>query len=303
MIVAFWIPSGWQDANRTDASAKGNAMPTYTPSLRFAAATAAIVVVLAACGDDGDGDATATGAGDDLELVQSGTLTVCSDVPYPPFEVEDPEAPSGYSGFDMDIAQAIADNLELELAVQDVGFDPLQSGAVLAAGQCDLGASAMTITDERKENLDFSDPYYDSLQSLLVPVDSGIESIDDLVGRTVGVQQGTTGETYAEENLPDGANPLQAFPSDGELWPALQAGNIDAILQDLPVNLEHQRADPNYQVVEEYETDEQYGFAFSKGEKTALLEAVNEQLQALRDDGTYDEIYNRYFEVDQESTG
>ncbi|WP_035812221.1 transporter substrate-binding domain-containing protein [Jiangella gansuensis] len=278
-------------------------MPTYTPSLRFAAATAAIVVVLAACGDDGDGDATATGAGDDLELVQSGTLTVCSDVPYPPFEVEDPEAPSGYSGFDMDIAQAIADNLELELAVQDVGFDPLQSGAVLAAGQCDLGASAMTITDERKENLDFSDPYYDSLQSLLVPVDSGIESIDDLVGRTVGVQQGTTGETYAEENLPDGANPLQAFPSDGELWPALQAGNIDAILQDLPVNLEHQRADPNYQVVEEYETDEQYGFAFSKGEKTALLEAVNEQLQALRDDGTYDEIYNRYFEVDQESTG
>ncbi|WP_116951294.1 basic amino acid ABC transporter substrate-binding protein [Jiangella endophytica] len=275
---------------------------------RLAATAAAATLLLAACGGDDDnnngGGATATGGGTqaaDLGLVQDGTLTVCSDVPYPPFEIESSDAPSGYSGFDMDLMQAIADGLGLQMAVQDVGFDPLQSGAVLAAGQCDLGASAMTITDERKQHLDFSTPYYDSLQSLLVATDSGITSLDDLDGKTVGVQQGTTGEIYAKEHLPEGANPPQSFPSDGELWPALQAGNIDAILQDLPVNQTHARSDPNYEVVEEYQTDEQYGFAFSKGEKTALLDAVNQQLQALRDDGTYDQIYAKYFAMD--STG
>ncbi|WP_152176371.1 transporter substrate-binding domain-containing protein, partial [Mycobacterium tuberculosis] len=98
-----------------------------------------------------------------------------------------------YTGFDIDLLGAIAEQLDLELSVQDVGFDALQSGTTLAAGQCDIGASAMTITDERKANIDFSDPYYDSLQSLLVRTDSGIKSIDDLDGKNVGVQQGTTG--------------------------------------------------------------------------------------------------------------
>lgn len=272
-----------------------------TRTLRWAAAAAATALLLSACGDDDGGGEDTAGSGDggsEFDLVEDGTLTVCSDIPYPPFEVQDSSSPSGYSGFDMDIMQSIADGLELEMAVQDVGFEGLQSGAVLAAGQCDLGASAMTITEERKENLDFSEPYYDSLQSLLVPVDSGIQTIDDLSGKTVGVQQGTTGEMYARENLPDDANSPQGFPSDGELWPALQAGNIDAILQDLPVNNEHAMADDGYEVVETYETDEQYGFAFAKGEKTALQEAVNEQLQTMRDDGTYDEIYGQYFDVE-----
>lgn len=265
---------------------------------RSAVAAVGAAMLLAACGG-GDAEEEATGgaggqATGEYDLVQDGVLTVCSDVPFPPFEVEDASAPSGYSGFDIDIVQAIADNLGLELAVEDVSFDALQSGTVLAAGQCDMGASAITITEERQANIDFSAPYYDSLQSLLVPADSGIESIEDLAGRTVGVQQGTTGESFTEENAPEGTN-IQQYPSDGELWPALQAGQIDAILQDLPVNLEHVKADPSYEIVEEFQTDEQYGFAFPKGEKTELREAVDEQLAALREDGTYDEIYSSYF--------
>lgn len=263
-------------------------------------AFAAGALLITGCGGD-DETTTEPTAGDtgtptaDLGLIEEGTLTVCSDIPYPPFEVEDPDAPSGYSGFDMDTMQAIADGLGLELAVQDVGFDPLASGTVLAAGQCDVGASAMTITEERQAALDFSDPYYDSLQSLLVPPDSDIAAIGDLSGKKVGVQTGTTGQIYANENAPDAE--IVDFPSDAELWPALQAGNIDAILQDLPVNIEHAKTE-GYQVVEEYPTDEQYGFAFAKGEKTALLEAVNEQLQKMRDDGTYQEIYDSYFTAD-----
>lgn len=263
------------------------------------AAAAAAVLFLSACGGDDDPGGTATDGRGSLELVAEGTLTVCSDIPYPPFEVEDPEAPSGYSGLDIDIMQEIADRLELELVVQDVGFDPLAAGAPLKAGQCDIGASAMTITDERKANIDFSDPYIDSLQSLLVPSGSDIASIDDLAGKTVGVQTGTTGMAYANENKPEGTT-VTDLPSDAELWTALQAGTIDALLQDYPVNYEHARTTEGYEIVEEYPTDEQYGFAFAKDEKPNLLAAVNEQLGAMRDDGTYQEIYDTHI-VDESS--
>lgn len=259
------------------------------------ALAASAALALAGCATSaepgGDGDAP---SGNEYGLVKADTLTMCSDIPYAPFEFEDSSTETGYTGFDVDLLGAIAEKLDLALAVQDVSFEALTSGTVLLTGDCDLGASAMTITDERKENLDFSDPYYDSLQSLLVRADSGIETLDDLAGKTVGVQQGTTGETYTSDNAPDDTEIIR-YPSDGELWPAMQAGQIDAILQDQPVNIEHERADATYVIVEEYDTDESYGFAFAKGEKADLIDAINTGLQELRDDGTYQEIYDSYF--------
>lgn len=260
------------------------------------ALAATATLTLAGCAGSSDtagGDDAPESSGDEYGLITAGELTVCSDIPYPPFEFEDPSTETGYSGFDIDLLGAVAEKLDLKLAVQDVGFDALQSGTILAAGQCDVGASAMTITDERKANIDFADSYYDSLQSLLVREDSGIKSIDDLDGKTVGVQQGTTGEAYTNENA-EGAE-IVSYPSDGELWPALQAGNIDAILQDQPVNIEHEKADSTYTIVEEYDTKEAYGWAFAKGERDVLIEAINTALQELRDDGTYQEIYDSYF--------
>lgn len=257
---------------------------------------ATLAFSLAACGsDDGGSDAAGGGdAGADLDLVTDGTLTVCSDVPYPPFEDFDESSESGFTGFDVDIVTAVAEGLELDLEIKDSSFDALQSGLALNSGDCDLAASAMTITPEREENLAFSDGYYDSQQSLLVPGDSDIAAIDDLAGRTVGVQQGTTGEAYTNENAPEAT--ITAFPSDAEMYQALQAGQVDALLQDLPVNLEHTR-DGDYEIVEEYSTDETYGFAMKK-DNTALVDAVNEQLTALRDGGGYDEIYNTYFSTE-----
>lgn len=261
------------------------------PLILGTAIAAAAVLALSGCASSSDGDNSASGS--EYGLVADGTLTVCSEVPYPPFEMEGGDNGSGYTGFDIDLAAAIAKKLDLKLSVQDVGFDGLQSGTTLVAGTCDFGASAMTITDERKANIDFSDPYYDSLQSLLTSTDSGIKSIADLKGKNVGVQQGTTGESYAQENA-TGATLVQ-YPGDAELWPALQAGQIDAILQDQPVNLEHEKADDTYKIVEEYDTDESYGFAFAKGEKKELRKAVNDALAELRDSGEYDKIYDSYF--------
>ena len=260
------------------------------------ALAASSVLLLAGCAGGTDPGAEAPESGADYGLVEEGTLTVCSDVPYPPFEDFDESSESGFKGFDIDIVQAIADGLELELAVKDSSFDALQSGQALNAGQCDMAASAMTITEERKAALDFSEGYYDSQQSLLVPEGSDIASIDDLDGVKVGVQQGTTGKAYAEENA-TGAE-LVSFPSDAEMFQAIKAGQVDALLQDLPVNINHQDAG-GFSVVETYSTDESYGLAMKKG-STELVDAVNEQLAEMREDGSYQEIYDTYFATDAE---
>jgi len=259
-------------------------------ALSYALAASVLALSLSACGGDDEGGDDGTATDNGLELINSGQLTVCSDIPYPPFEME---AGGDYTGFDMDLMKEIAQGLDLELAVQDSGFDGLQSGLSLNSGQCDVVASAMTITDEREQKIDFTDPYYDSEQSLLVPTGSDITSIDDLAGKRVGVQQGTTGKTYTEQNAPEGTD-IASFPSDAEMYTAIKAGQVDALLQDLPVNVEHVK-DGGYEIVEQYSTDEQYGFAVKEEGADNLLAALNEQLTALRDSGRYDEIYNSYF--------
>ncbi len=271
-------------------------------ALRAGAGLAALSLVLAACNDDAE-DTGADGNGaedeaaaDELELVAPGTLTVCSDVPYPPFEFEDEDAPSGYSGFDIDLVQEIADRLDLELEVLETGFDGLQSGATLAAGQCDLAASAMTISEERAENLNFSDPYYDAEQSLIVLVDDDISSLEDVAGEALGVQGQTTGADYAEEHAPEGTEVVE-FDQGPDIYTGMLAGQVVAGLQDLPVNLERADEDDRFEVVETFETGEQYGFAAALDDD-ALIAAVNEQLAEMRDDGTYDEIYDDYFAID-----
>ncbi len=248
------------------------------------AATA--LVTLSACGSDDSG-----GASGGLDLVSEGALTVCSDIPYPPFEMQQG---GKYTGFDIDLMREIAKGMGLKLAVKDTGFDALQSGLTLNAGECDVAASAMTITEDREENLDFSQPYYDSQQSLLVPEGSDIQAIEDLAGRKVGVQQGTTGKTYTEQNAPSDAE-IVSFPSDGEMFQAIKAGQVDALLQDLPVNVNHQQSG-GFTIVEQYSTGEQYGFAV-KQDNTEVLQAVNKELQKLRQNGTYEQVYDRYFKA------
>lgn len=271
---------------------------------RVAAAAFAFALAVTGCGngtddvtDDQNADDAddAAAAGDaDLDLVADGALTVCSDVPYEPFEFEDADAPSGYSGFDIDLMQAMADELGLDLAVRAVAFESITSGAAMAGGDCDVAASAITINEEREQTLDFTEPYYDSLQSLLVSEGSDIVDLASTDGFRIGVQSGTTGEDYTQENAPDGAEPV-AFESTGDLFSALDADSIDAILQDLPVNAERARSTEGLEVVETFETGESYGFAMETGREDGLVDALDEALSSLRDDGTYDELYDSYF--------
>ena len=146
------------------------------------------------CGDDDDdSDTTASGGGGDLELIQEGQLLVGTDTPYPPFEIGQPPDISGY---DIEVMNAIAEDLGVEVTYQDTGFDTIFRD--VANGQFDTAAAASTITPERQEKVNFTDPYYEATQALLVAEGSDIATTADLGGKIVGAQDGTTGEALRE---------------------------------------------------------------------------------------------------------
>jgi polar amino acid transport system substrate-binding protein len=249
-----------------------------------------LALLAAACGDDdGDDDAATEEGGDGGG--GGGTLTVCSDIPYEPFEFEDEDGE--ITGFDIEIMREVGRRLDREVEVTDQPFE----GIWLAprAGTCDIVASAMTITPEREEEALFTDPYFDADQSLLVRAEDEdtYATLDDLAGQTIGVQTDTTGEDYANENAPEGAR-VEGFPDAGALFLALESGDIAAILQDLPVNGYRAQQDDSMVVTETFPTGEQYGFAADQ-DNQELIDDVNEQLAAMHDDGTYDAIYEEWF--------
>jgi len=282
---------------------------------RLAIPVVALSLFLVACGSDSDTttdettvDTSAEVMTDDtmvddsasskiditaLGLIKEGAITVCTDAPYEPFEFQD-EATKEWTGFDMDLMKVIATNiggLSLEVTVQP--FD----GIWLApkAKTCDLVASAMTITEERAANALFSDPYFDADQSLLVRAEDKATLVDlaSLAGKTIAVQTGTTGETYAKENAKDST--LKSFDEPAAMFLALEGKQVDAILQDLPVNGARQVKEPTkFALTATFTTGEQYGFALAQ-DNTTLAEAVNSGLAAAKNSGEYDTIFAKYF--------
>ncbi len=245
----------------------------------------ALALVGAACGDSDSVDT------DTFGLVSSGTLTVCTDSPYPPMEFED--ADGNFTGFDIELMRAIADDLGLETRVINSGFDPITSGLAMESGECDIAAASITITDEREENIDFSDQYFSGDQSLLIKSDGGMDTLASFAGEKLGVQTGTTGEIYANENAPDAD--IISYEGPGDLIVALAAGEVDGVLQDIVVNGDAAFNDDGLTIAEIYPTNEFYGLAVQEDGKETLLTAVNASLAKLRDDGTYDDIFNDFF--------
>lgn len=225
------------------------------------------------------------------DLVTEGVLTVCSDMPYQPFESMEGGRPVG---FDIDLIREVAEDLDLRLKVQDTDFDAIQSGDALNSDECDVAISAMTITGERARVLDFSSPYFDASQALVTPQGSGIDALEDLAGRRVGVQGGTTGELYLTDNAPGDATvvPLEDAAAMNE---ALDTGVVDAAVYDNTVVGDVVASNPGLEVTAEFDTGEQYGMAVKKNGGVDLLRAINRVLATLEADGGYDEIYATWF--------
>lgn len=259
------------------------------PTTRLLAVLAALALALAACGED---DPTVTGPDDgsgpeELPLIEEGVLTVGSDLAFAPFEfIEEGEE----RGFDIDLMDAIAEELGVEATYVDADFDGILGQ--LATGEFDVVISALTITEDRAETVDFSDPYFEAVQALVVAEGSDIEGEDDLAGVAVGAQAGTTGLDYANENFTD--SEIVEYPEYPAAFTALEAGELDAVIADLPAADDAARGSEELVITTEIDTDEQYGIAVDP-DKPELLDAVNEALATLIEDGTYAEIFEEWF--------
>jgi len=240
--------------------------------------------------------AFATGCGSSDDSTSGGgsggeKLTVGSDVPYPPFE-EFGKTKTEFKGFDIELMEAVAAKIGREVEFKDTSFDTIFRD--LAQGKFDAVASATTITDEREESVDFTNPYYlPSAQSIVVVKGAtGLSSAKDLEGKVVGVQQGTTGEEYVEEEID--TKELRTYPQGPDTIPALKAGTIDAVVIDRPVAENAIEADSGIEISGGIETEEQYGFVVQQGDEE-LLDELNEGLAEVIDSGEYKTIYTKWF--------
>jgi polar amino acid transport system substrate-binding protein len=266
-----------------------------TRTLLVAGLVALIAAALFAMGcgsSDDNSSSTSTsasgGGGADLGLITDGTLTVGSDIPYPPFEQG---KPPDYTGFDIDMVDDIAKRLKLTPKIVDTSFGTIFSDQ--QAGKFDIVASSTTITPARSQRVTFSDPYFDADQSLMVQKGSDITTVDDLTSdSSVAVQSGTTGQEYAETKTDA---QVQQFKEIGDAFNSLQAGQVDAVINDFPVSAFAQKKYPQLEVVQSIPTGEKYGFPMQP-DNTALQDAVNGALQDMISDGTYEKIFMKWFQ-------
>ncbi|MFD1933230.1 MULTISPECIES: ABC transporter substrate-binding protein [Nonomuraea] len=257
------------------------------------------VLGLSACGGSGDGTTTATaspgGAGaSGAQLVNPGKLTTCTNIPYEPFQFKD--ASGKVVGFDVDIVDLAAKKLGVTQDIVDIDFAVIKSGAAMAAKKCDVAAAGMTITDERKQNIDFSVPYFDATQALLAKKGTGAKSLEDVKakGLKLGAQASTTGLDYVKKN---GFDPTEYADSPKELL-ALQAGQADVIVQDLPVVLtwlKKPEIAAKFELIASLDTGEQYGIGLKKGADPVLLKTINDTITQAKADGTYEQIFVKWF--------
>jgi glutamine transport system substrate-binding protein len=257
------------------------------PVLLVAVALVA-VALMAAMFLPGCGEKKEEKAAPKVKTLKSGELSMGSDTAYPPFESTEG---NDYVGFDIDLAKEIAKRLGLELKVVPTAWDGIIPG--LKTDKYDMLMSAMTITEERSQEIDFTDPYIDSDQSIAVKSDNDtIKGKEDLNGKVVGVQLDTTGQFEAEKMT--GLAELRKYETILAAFEDLKLGRIDAIVNDFPVNAYIAKTQGGTKVVATIKTDEKYGIGVKKG-NDELREALNKVLAEMKADGTYDTIYAKWF--------
>jgi len=246
---------------------------------------AIVSLVAVGCGSSNDTTGSSSGTGSGGE-----PLTVGSDIPYPPFEQG---KPGEYTGFDIELMEAIAEKIGRTAEFQDTSFETIFRD--VAQGKFEAVISAATITPEREQAVDFSNPYYLSEQAVLVKEGSPIKSLEDLEGKTVAVQQGTTGQELAKEKI--GGAEIRPFPEGPDAVNALKAGTVEGVVIDAPVAANAVEKSGGVEIAEKVPTEEEYGIAVAQGD-TELLEEINKGLKEVEDDGTYKTIYEKWFKLE-----
>lgn len=219
-------------------------------------------------------------------VATEGVLVMATNAEFPPYEFHEG---SEIVGIDVEIARAIAEKMGCTLEIEDIAFDSII--AEVSSGKADMGLAGMTVTDERKQNVDFSDTYAHSSQVIIVPEGSEIASVDALAGLTVGVQTGTTGDLFASDD--DAIGGVERYAKGMEAVMALQQTKVDAVIIDRATAQAYLEQVDGLTIVDESYTEEDYAAAIKKG-NTALLDNVNKALAELKADGTLDAIVAKY---------
>ena len=253
---------------------------------KLAAVALAVVMsvsMLAGCGSSNDKksaeSSTSANGTATVKTAKDGVLTMATNATFPPYESYEG---NDIVGIDADIAKAIADKLGLKLEIQDMEFNSIITA--VQSGKADLGLAGMTVTDERKQSVDFTDSYATGIQSVIVKEGSSIKSIDDLKGKKIGVQLATTGDIYAN---------VEEYNKGADAVMALTSGKIDAVIIDNQPAKAFVKTTDGLQILDTDYVQEDYAAAIQKG-NTDLLNAVNGALKELKEDGTIQKILDKY---------
>ena len=230
--------------------------------------------------------ASTSAAAGELTTVEAGKLTMATNAAFPPYEMTTDAGE--FEGIDIETAQAIADKLGLELQIDDMDFD----AALLSVqqGKADIVMAGVTVTDERKAVMDFSDSYATGIQSIIVPEGSDIASPDDLAGKKIGTQRGTTGYIYCSDDFGD--ENVVAYDDGLTAVQALNNGQVDAVVIDNAPAQEFVAANPGLKVLDTSYAEEDYAIGMAKN--SPLEDAVNSVLEELKADGTLQAIVDKY---------
>ena len=263
---------------------------------------AALVLSLAACGSTASSETASSDAASseaasseaasetetaELSTVEPGKLIMSTNAAFPPYEMT---TDSGeFEGIDIETAQAIADKLGLELQIDDMDFD----AALLAVqqGKSDMVMAGVTVTDERQNVMDFTDSYATGIQSIIVKEDSDIASVDDLAGKKIGTQRGTTGYLYCSDDFGD--ENVVAYDDGLTAVQMLNNGQVDCVVIDNAPAKEFVAANPGLKLLDTAYVEEDYAIGVGKG-NTELKDAINTALEELKTDGTLQAIVDKY---------
>lgn len=230
-----------------------------------------------------------TGAG----VKTAGTLVMSTNAEFPPYEYHDSATDTGigdFAGIDVEIAKAIAEKMGCELKIEDIAFDSIVPQ--VNSGMADMGMAGMTVTEDRKKNVDFSDTYAISRQVIVVKEDSEFVGVEDLAGKRIGVQQGTTGDILAsgDKNISEG---VERYNKAMEAIQSLSQGMVDAVIVDIEPAKVFVSEVTGLKILDQEYTLEEYAICVKKG-NTELLDNINAALAVLKADGTLDAIVDKY---------
>ena len=260
---------------------------------KFVALLLAVLMVASLCACGQKDTQTDTQTGSDIKTVTAGKLTMSTNATFPPYESVADDGKgyegTGFEGIDIEIAYALAQKLGLELVVDDMEFESALSA--VQTGKSDIVAAGVTVTPDRLNTMCFTDSYANGVQVVIVKEGSDIKSIDDLEGKKIGTQRGTTGYKYCTEDY--GEDSVVAFDDGATAVQNLLAGKVDCVVIDSAPAQEYVKANAGLTILDTEYTNEDYAIGLGK-DNTALQEALNKALAELKADGTIQSIIDKY---------